>query len=123
MRSFVVRRLIVLCAMMAVPVVAGAQEAVFSGTVTDSTGAILPGVSVRAVHDASGNSFEALTDQRGAYRIPVRNGVYKLTAEVAGFTTVTRTGLELLVGQTAVTNVQLAPASVEESVIVTAQTP
>jgi len=120
---FVVRRVIVLCMMMAVPAAGSAQEAVFSGTVTDSTGAILPGVTVRAVHDASGNSFEALTDQRGAYRMPVRIGVYKLTAEVAGFTTVTRTGLELLVGQTAVINLQMAPASVEESVIVTAQTP
>src|SRR5438128_10500665 len=120
---FVVRRLIVLGLMMAVPAAGFAQEAVFSGTVTDSTGAILPGVSVRAVHDASGNSFEALTDQRGAYRMPVRIGVYKLTAEVAGFTTVTRTGLELLVGQTAVINLQMAPASVEESVIVSAQTP
>src|SRR2546425_2031378 len=123
MRWFVVRRLIVLCTMLAMPVAGYAQEAVFSGTVTDSTGAMLPGVTVKAVHEASGNSFEAVTDQRGAYRLPVRIGVYKLSAEVPGFTTVTRTGLELLVGQTAVINLQMAPASVEESVIVTAQTP
>src|SRR5436190_22130253 len=116
MRWSVVRRLIVLCTMMAVPVIGYAQESVFSGTVTDSTGAILPGVTVRAVNDASGNSFETVTDQRGAYRMPVRIGVYKLTAEIAGFTTVTRTGLELLVGQTAVINMQMTPASVEETV-------
>src|SRR5712664_1735659 len=120
---FVVRRLVVLCTMLAIPVAGYAQEAVFSGTVTDSTGAMLPGVTVRAVHEASGNSFEAVTDQRGAYRMPVRIGVYKLSAEVSGFTTVTRTGLEVLVGQTAVINLQLAPASVQESVTVTAQSP
>src|SRR5205814_4848593 len=74
-------------------------------------------------HEASGNTFEATTDQRGAYRMPVRIGVYRLTAELAGFTTSSRTGLELLVGQTAVINLQLAPASVQESVVVTAQSP
>src|SRR3989454_1031084 len=123
MRWFVVRRLIVLCTMLAMPVAGYAQEAVFSGTVTDSTGAMLPGVTLRAVLEATGNSFEATTDQRGVYRIPVRIGVYRLTAELAGFSTLTRTGLELLVGQTAVINLQMAPASVQESVVVTAQSP
>src|SRR5256714_8055074 len=123
MTSSVVRRLICACTIVATPIAAFAQEAVFSGTVTDSTGAILPGATLRAVHEASGNTFEATTDQRGAYRMPVRIGVYRLTAELAGFTTSSRTGLELLVGQTAVINLQLAPASVQESVVVTAQSP
>jgi hypothetical protein len=123
MTSSVVRRMIFVSAILAAPVAAFAQEAVFSGTVTDSTGAILPGVSLRAIHEASGNSFEATTDHRGAYRIPVRIGVYKLTAELAGFTTLTRAGLEVLVGQTVLINLQMAPASVAESVIVTAQSP
>src|SRR5438093_7947063 len=123
MTSSVVRRLICVCAIVAAPIAAFAQEAVFSGTVTDSTGAILPGVTLRAVLEATGNSFEATTDQRGVYRIPVRIGVYRLTAELAGFSTLTRTGLELLVGQTAVINLQMAPASVQESVVVTAQSP
>ena len=37
---------------------------------TDATGAVLPGVTIRAVHEASGNSFEAVTDARGVYRMP-----------------------------------------------------
>jgi hypothetical protein len=123
MTSSVVRQLIFVSAILSAPLAAFAQEAVFSGTVTDSTGAILPGVSLRAIHEATGNSFEATTDQRGAYRIPVRIGVYKLTAELAGFTTLTRAGLELLVGQTVLINLQMAPATVQESVIVTAETP
>ena len=118
-----VRRLIGVLAILALPSIGSAQEAVFSGTITDSTGAMLPGVTIRAVHDATGNSFEATSDQRGSYRIPVRIGVYTITAELSGFTTVSRPGLELLVGQTAVINLQLAPASIQESVVVTASSP
>ena len=87
-----------------------AQEAVLSGTVTDSTGGVLPGVTVTAVHEASGNIFEAVTDERGVFRLPVRIGTYRLTAQLAGFATVTRSGLELLVGQQAVVNLQMAPS-------------
>src|SRR5207247_2866768 len=108
MRSRALKRLITMCAILAMPVVGYAQEAVLGGPVTASTGAVLPGVTIRDVHEASGNSFEGVSDQRGAYRIPVRIGVYKVTAEIAGFTTVTRTGLELLVGQTAVINLQMS---------------
>jgi hypothetical protein len=108
---------------MAWPAMVYAQEAILSGTVTDTTGAVMPGVTVRAVHEASGNSFEAVTDPRGAYRIPVRIGVYKVTAELASFKTVTRDGVELLVGQTATINMQMSPGGVTEALTVTAQAP
>src|SRR4029077_18884514 len=100
-----------------------AQEAALSGTVTDSTGAVLPGVTLRAVQEATGNSFEGVTDERGGFRIAVRVGTYRLTAELSGFNGVTRRGVELLVGQTAVINLQMAPGGVAEAVTVTGQTP
>jgi hypothetical protein len=115
-------RLILVAALMSLPVVAHAQEAVLSGTVSDSTGSVLPGVLVRAVHDASGNTFEAITDARGAYRMPVRSGAYVITAQLTGFVTVTRRGVELLVGQTADINLQMAVGAAE-AVTVTAETP
>ncbi len=102
---------------------ATAQEAALSGTVVDSTGGVLPGVTVQAVHEASGNTFEVVTDERGSYRLPVRIGVYRITAELSGFTTLTRSGLELLVGQTGVVNFQLSPSGVQESVTVTGEAP
>ena len=68
-----------------------------NGTVTDATGGVLPGVIVRALHQASGNSFESVTDDLGNYRLLVRVGVYQIAAELAGFTTVNRSALELLV--------------------------
>src|SRR5687768_2879540 len=91
----------------ALPFMAHAQEAAVSGTVTDGTGGALPGVTVRAVHEATGNSFEAVTDERGDYRIAARVGTYRLTADLTGFSPVTRS-LTLLVGQQAVMDLQMA---------------
>src|SRR5438876_2463427 len=105
------------------PWAARAQEAAVIGTVTDSTGGVLPGVTVTAQHEASGNTFLAVTNERGEYRIPVRTGVYKITAELAGFTPTTRSGMEILVGQQAVLNFQMAPSTVQETVTVTGQAP
>ena len=109
--------------MVAWPATARAQEAVMGGTVTDSTGAVLPGVTIVAVHEATGNVFEGVTDVRGNYQIPIRTGVYKVTARLEGFGPATRDGLEVLVGQQIQVNLQLNPASVQESVTVTATTP
>src|SRR5580765_1954052 len=99
------------------------QEATLIGTVTDSTGGVLPGVTVTATHDATGNTFVAVTDSVGAFRIPLRTGVYSVTVELTGFTTVKRSGLELLVGQQATINLQMAPSTVQESVTVTGEAP
>ena len=99
------------------------QEAVLSGTVTDTTGGVLPGVVVRAIHEATGNTFESVTDGQGGYRIPVRVGTYRIITELAGFNGVTQTGLEVLVGQEVTVNVQMQPATLQESVTVTAEAP
>lgn len=74
-------------------------------------------------HEASGNTFETVTDERGTYRLPLRIGIYRVTASLAGFATVTRTGLEMQVGQQAAVNLQLAPSALQESVTVTADAP
>src|SRR5262245_49626092 len=122
MRPRFLASLIVVAVFTTMPVEVWAQEAVLSGTVTDGSGAVLPGVVVRAVHDASGNTFEAITDARGVYRMPVRSGAYVITAQLTGFVTVTRRGVELLVGQTADINLQMAVGAAE-AVTVTAETP
>lgn len=119
----VVRRFTVLCALLVVPAIAAAQEAVLTGTVTDSTGGVLPGVTVNAVHEATGNRFAGVTDETGTFRIAVRVGGYQITAELQGFTTVTQTGLQLLAGQTGTVNLQLAPSTIQEQVTVTAEAP
>jgi hypothetical protein len=115
--------MVMIAALLAMPATAVAQEAVLSGTVTDSTGAVLPGVTIAAVHLATGNKFAAVTDERGVYRIAARAGVYKLTAELPGFRAVTRDGLELLVGQVMIVNLPMLQATAAETVTVTAETP
>jgi Carboxypeptidase regulatory-like domain len=102
---------LLLGALLALPAAAYAQEATLSGTVMDSTGSVLPGVTITAVHHATGNRFVAVTDGRGGFRLPVRIGDYAITAELQGFTTVTRGGIQLLVGQNAVVNPTKKPIS------------
>ena len=123
MNSRVTRWLFLVLATLALPLAAHAQEAVITGTVTDSTGAVLPGDTVTATHEATGNTFVAVTDERGGFRMPARVGGYRIVAELSGFTTVTRTGVNLLIGQTAAVPLQMAVTGVAESVTVTAEAP
>ncbi len=119
----VARRFLLVCAILVLPGIGYAQEAVLTGTVTDSTGAVLPGVTMTALLEATGNTFEAVTDSRGTYTIPVRVGVYRIKAELQSFTTVTRAGVQLLVGQTVTINVQMTVGTVAETVTVSGEAP
>ena len=118
------RRLVVLTiALFAFPVLASAQDATLSGTVKDNTGGVLPGVTVTATNEASGITFTSVTDERGAYRLPVRAGTYKITAELAGFTTVNRPGIELLLGRQVALDLNMQVSSLQETVTVTGEAP
>ena len=125
MAGCVVKRvLLLLClTIVALPAVGYAQDAVLTGTVTDATGGVLPGVTVTAVNEATGNTFVGVTDGTGNYRIPARVGAYRITAELSGFTTVQRTGVQLLVGQTIGVDLQMSPSTIQETVTVTAEAP
>ena len=61
-RLRVIGRLAVLALLVLAPASAFAQEAVLTGSITDSTGGVLPGVTVTATHTATGNTFVAVTD-------------------------------------------------------------
>jgi len=117
-----VSRTFVVAVLLTLPVAAFAQEATIAGTVSDSTGGVLPGVTIKAVHDATGNSFETVTDSRGQYRLPVRTGSFHLTAALQGFAAPART-FELLLGQEATINLVMAPSTLQESVTVTGDSP
>ena len=123
MRSSVVGRLVLLGAILMLPARLFAQEATLTGTVSDSTGGVLPGVTVTALHEATGNTFVAVTDERGIYRIPARVGNYRINAVLQGFATVERTGLELRAGQTSTINLQMSPSTLQETVTVTGEAP
>jgi hypothetical protein len=122
MRTWRVLGSLVIGMIVALPVAGYAQESTMIGTVTDSTGGVLPGVTVTATNIESGNTFVATSDERGNFRLPVRIGNYRITTELSGFTTVSRS-LQVLVGQEAVVNFQMAPATLQETVTVTGEAP
>src|SRR5438105_5440231 len=123
LRRLVAIALLVLPLLLLLPVNASAQEAAIIGTITDQTGGVLPGVVVRAVNDANGNSFEAVTDSTGKYLITVRIGAYRVAAELAGFATAERREVQVQVGQQVALNLQMSPAALQESVTVTGESP
>jgi len=122
MRSSV-GRLALIGILALLPSRAFAQEATFNGVITDSSGAVLPGVTVTAVLAATGNTFVAISDERGFYRIPVRVGTYRITAELPAFATVERPGIQILTGQTSTINMQMSPSTLQETVTVTGEAP
>ena len=68
------------------------QTATLTGTVTDSSGAVLPGVTVTAASEAViGGPRTAVTDENGVYRFPaLPPGTYTVKVELSGFRTVPR---------------------------------
>src|SRR5262245_49675128 len=81
----------------------GVRNAAIAGSVTDTTGAALPGVTVEAASPALiEKTRSAVTDGAGNYRIvDVPPGVYNVTFALSGFSTVKREGLSLSTGFTA----------------------
>src|SRR5213596_3595423 len=120
--GYVFTALVAIGAILMLPVSGHAQESTVGGTVTDPSGAVIPGVTVTATHTESGNKFEAITDERGSYRLLVRVGNYRITAGLPGFGTVNR-NIEVLVGQTVVVNIEMMPSTVAETVNVTGAVP
>ena len=111
------------CALIGLPLVASAQETTLSGTVRDNTGGVLPGVTVTATNEAQGTTFVGVTDEQGIYRIQLRPGVFRITAELSGFTTVARPGVELLLGRQVNLNLDMPVSGVQETVTVTGEAP
>jgi hypothetical protein len=64
-----------------------------------------------------------VTDSTGKYLLTVRIGGYRIGAELAGFATVERRGVEVQVGQQVALNLQMSPAALQESVTVTGEAP
>jgi Carboxypeptidase regulatory-like domain len=93
-----------------------------TGTVTDATGAVIPGVSVGLVETETGVHYEGdTTNERGIYRVlnlPV--GKYALTFVRDGFKTYNRTGVTVAMSQNITLNAKLEVGSRTESVVVTA---
>ena len=90
------------------------------GTVTDPTGAVIIGASIRVVNHATGVAIDTKSNSVGFYQVPeLFTGTYVVSVTAAGMKTYNQT-LELLVGQNAVFNVSLSAGAVTQQVTVSA---
>jgi outer membrane receptor protein involved in Fe transport len=108
------------------PLFAQAQSAggAVEGTVTDESGAVLPGATVTVRNQATGVARETTTDGVGVFRAPLLPvGSYEVTAALSGFATVRRPNLTLTIGQTLTVDVALKVASASEEITVSAEAP
>jgi hypothetical protein len=104
---------------------AQAQSGTIAGGVRDSSGGVLPGVTVEAASPALIEKVRtSVTDNQGLYRIvDLRPGIYTVTFTLPGFRTYRREGIVLTTSFTAQVNAELEVGTVEETVTVTGETP
>jgi hypothetical protein len=119
--------LLILCgAVVSMPVRAVAQgvtTANIAGVVKDASGAVLPGVTITAVHLPSDTTYTAITQGDGRFNIPGMRigGPYTVSAVLQGFQTAEQREVMLSLGVTQDLTFTLGPAQVSESLVVTAE--
>lgn len=120
--------LLAIAAWVVVPGLAAAQSTAMNGTIegiiVDSSGAVLPGVTITVTNTDNGAQRVVVTNERGIYRaslLPL--GRYDLVAEISGFKKIEQKGVTLVAGQTAVMNLTLTVGGVTETISVTAEAP
>jgi hypothetical protein len=119
-----VKALAVVTLIILIPTVARAQ-AVIAGSVRDTSGAVLPGVTVEASSPALIEKVRTtISDSGGQYRIEdLRPGIYKVSFTLPGFSTFEREGIELTGSFTATINADLRVGNLQETVTVTGESP
>ncbi len=113
------------CLLLLMPISAAAQTSGISGTVSDTSGAVLPGVSVEVASPALIERVRiATTVNSGRYTITtLRPGLYSITFALPGFSTVLQENIELTSDFTATINANLRVGAVEETITVSAESP
>ena len=113
------------CAFLAANDAQAQQTSAIAGLVRDTSGGVLPGVTVEAASPVLIEKVRTVvTDDQGRYNIvDLRPGVYRVTFTLPGFNTLIRDGVELTSGFTAAVNAELPVGAVQETVTVTGAAP
>ena len=121
---FARRSVAALLVALLLPAAAFAQAAI-TGVVRDTSGAVLPGVTVEAASPVLiERTRSVVSDDTGQYRIvDLRPGTYNVTFALPGFNTVKREGIELSGDFVATVSVELRVGALEETVTVTGESP
>ncbi len=120
-----VRALLCIAALLTPSALYAQAQASITGTVRDTSGAVLPGVTIEA---SSPELIEkvrtAVTDATGQYRIEnLRPGLYTVAFTLTGFSTVRREGVEVSGSATFTINAELRVGTLEETITVTGESP
>jgi hypothetical protein len=101
-----------------------AVNATLLGTITDSTGATVPGAKVTATEVTTGLIHESVTNESGNYTFPnLEPGKYSVTGEAKGFKKETHQNIDLLSNSSTRVDVEMVTGSVTETVLVTTAPP
>src|SRR5262245_25841894 len=115
------RTLALLLVALSVVVSAQVSSGTITGTVRDTSDAVIAGAKVRITHQATSASRETVTNERGEFSAPnLRPGEYSVTVTTTGFQGRTFTGITLAVDQTVNLPAVLQPGAVEQTIEVTA---
>lgn len=109
-----------------VPATAGAQltTGTIQGFVKDETGASVPGADVTITHIETGVARSLVTNDVGRFEAPnLQVGTYEVAGILEGFRKAVRTGITLAVGRTAVVDLVLSVAALQQDLIVTGDAP
>ena len=126
LRTSTVARLAALICVLFIPSAATAQQtSAIAGVVRDTSGAVLPGVTVEAASPALIEKVRTVvTDDQGRYNIvDLRPGTYAVTFTLTGFNTIKREGVVLTSGFTAAVSADLPVGALQETVTVSGETP
>lgn len=97
---------------------------IISGTVTDASGGVLPGVTITVRNVDTGITQSVLTDDAGRYSVAqLALGSYEVQGDLGGFKTTVRQGITLTVGREAVVNIELTVGEIAEKVVVSGEAP
>src|SRR6059036_2509085 len=100
------------------------STATILGTVKDTSGALVPGVSITVKHTESGLTRSVVSGERGGYNVPLLPvGAYEITTAMPGFKQQVRSGINLVVGQEAVVDLTLEVGAAAETVTVSEEAP
>jgi len=112
---------LLIAVLLSVTTVYAQATAEITGTVTDPSGAVIPGAKITATNDASGSSQSTVSNSSGLYTLPgLSNGTYTLVVTAKGFATYKTSGVVLDVAATVQENVALQLGSSSQTVTVRA---
>src|SRR2546430_682795 len=120
----VLTAIVVLIALQPCLAFAQTATATIVGVVKDTSGALIPGVSITVKHTETGQTRSAISSDSGSYNVPLLPvGAYEISTMMPGFKQQLRSGINLVIGQQAVIDLTLEVGGTAEQITVSEEAP